>query len=542
MTFTSSSFQHRYLYISKLTLATFSWSNRRKKKVTSGTMSATATRTGGGSPKNPLLLRRLYRSLLRTVRPFSPSSPPNFASSGGISSGGDDDSFSNSTILYCLLHRTGLYDTEEDSDDSNSMFDGNRVGGNHIPNPPEQARDLTQSYSASNHHTRGQPYQYQSNSIQQSSEALFRKLLREAVSGSPKGSAHMLFPSQIIRGNVDDDNDNNKFNLLKILRREFRNDPGSLHNFDLSTRIQASFLALRALNQKLLWHEQLQRTAPKVLPNQAAATVTPLDWSNPDSYLRPGVFLLSHPHMRGSIFTHSVILILDHVPDQYTYGLIVNRPSRQYSTGKMRALKEVFVEQQFPEPLAEVFGEAPVYEGGPIHASIQMIYSKPAEADTTDSIGGRLIPTITTGDQSPALYSDKANYYQGNVMKAIEAIQKGDIDKNDIRFFVGASTWSPSQLQSEVERGFWMPVAGDVDMARTGCCKHVNARESDDTVNSLTKKPLPDLWLSMMSAVGPEEAKLAHLLYHQDMLDDALEEDEDEEDIGRHGLPCDALN
>ncbi len=64
-----------------------------------------------------------------------------------------------------------------------------------------------------------------------------------------------------------------------------------------------------------------------------------------------------------------------------------------------------------------------------------------------------------------------------------------------------------------------MPCRGPPEIALTGICEH-------ETVPKSTKRPLADLWLSMMSACGEDEAKLAHLFYHEDGLHD-------------YGLPCD---
>jgi hypothetical protein len=90
---------------------------------------------------------------------------------------------------------------------------------------------------------------------------------------------------------------------------------------------------------------------------------------------------------------------------------------------------------------------------------------------------------------------------------------------DDIGFFVGASTWSPGQLENEIAQGFWIPCRGPPAIALTGICEH------EPTTN---KRPLADLWLSMMSACGEDEGKLAHLFYH--------------EEWDENGLPCDAFD
>jgi hypothetical protein len=90
---------------------------------------------------------------------------------------------------------------------------------------------------------------------------------------------------------------------------------------------------------------------------------------------------------------------------------------------------------------------------------------------------------------------------------------------DDVSFFLGASTWAPGQLEHEIDQGFWIPCRGPPEMALTGICEH-------EPTNS-GKRPLADLWLSMMSASGEDEGKLGHLFYH--------------EEWDENGLPCDSF-
>jgi len=78
-------------------------------------------------------------------------------------------------------------------------------------------------------------------------------------------------------------------------------------------------------------------------------------------------------------------------------------------------------------------------------------------------------------------------------------------------------------LQNEIAQGFWIPCRGPPEIALSGICEH----ETDSSKSS--KRPLADLWLSMMSSCGEDEAKLAHLFYHED-------------ETNENGLPCDAFD
>jgi hypothetical protein len=148
--------------------------------------------------------------------------------------------------------------------------------------------------------------------------------------------------------------------------------------------------------------------------------------------------------MQDSFFSKTVICILEdkddindetaskrnEMPDQ-TYGIIVNRVSVNPDTGKNRTLREAFEEHMLPGRLADVFGDSVVREGGPVHVAIQMLYSLSSsnEDDKLSGIGGKIIPMIPEGDSSTALYSDRATYFQGDVFKAMNAVDGGAMDR-----------------------------------------------------------------------------------------------------------------
>lgn len=180
-----------------------------------------------------------------------------------------------------------------------------------------------------------------------------------------------------------------------------------------------------------------------------------------------------------------------------------------------------------PERMADVFGDSVVREGGPVHVALQVIHllSNPSEQEELASaIGGTIIPSIGDGDDSPALYSNKATYFQGNMFKIMSQIENGKMDRDDSSFFVGASIWSPGQLAAEIAQGYWIPCRGPPEIALDGICEH----ETTSTSSGNNNRPLADLWLSMMSACGEDEANLSHL-FHPDHWDE-------------NGMPCDAFD
>ncbi len=92
---------------------------------------------------------------------------------------------------------------------------------------------------------------------------------------------------------------------------------------------------------------------------------------------------------------------------------------------------------------------------------------------------------------------------------------------DDVSIFVGASCWYSGQLEKEISEGCWLLCRGPPEIALSGVCDHEQVDEGEP-------RPKADLWLSMMSAFGEDEARLAYLMQA------ASEDDE-------YGGPCDEL-
>ena len=433
------------------------------------------------SASSSLVLRRLYRSLLKVAKPF------------------DDFQSPTSSALCCLIHRTGI----EDENSWDELLREHIGDKDDFPSPNDQSPP---------HHR------------------LFRKLLREFVSGSGTlGIRQMMFPSHR--------NPSSTPRLVDLIRREFKcpvvesEEPASPKDGDslsqghtLETRKEVAFLALRELSKKLAWSETLAAEAPTPHRNQAARWVAPLP-IQASEYLQPGAFLIAHPLMSG-YFRRSVICILDHQEEDSTtslygtYGLVVNRVCVGTS-GRNLSMAEIL--HPIPSSLERAFSGFMVKEGGPVHMSLQMLHGETPVAEESEQIGGTLLPMIVpNGETSTALHTGSAVYYKGDILKAAEAVLAGQIDQEDVSFFVGASCWSLGQLESEIERGFWLPCRGPPEIALHGMCVHEPTGSNDD-------RPKADLWLSMLSACGEGEMQLAHLTWKDNGLDDQC------------SYPCDEL-
>jgi len=457
---------------------------------------------------NPLIYKRLYRSLLKATKPFCSPSP-------------------HASVISCLLHRTGIDDDDDDDDekawmnykeeeeDFRSSNLRRRDDNRHL-----RARDLSKSYALDERNTNKEEKEL----LDEDEDApllMFRTLLREVLDSTNTTTSirQMQFPNQV-----------NTTILQTIVRREFRR---SYNDTSLEIRRRVAFLALRELNKKLIRAEQMQTsfavaTMNKNEPKKDKEVTTSQEQQ--EQYLKrrvmkditsstiiePGItYLLAHPLLTG-YFYRTVICILDHTNKEEdeqrggTYGLIINRGTTPTTT---QTLADVL--RTVPEPLHH-FQQSTVRDGGPVHMSLQMIHAISENTMTTNSsseentIGGILLsnyqsnPTATAA-AAAALTTDRAIYYNGDILEAAKAVEEGILYQDDIRFYVGASCWEKGQLENELEHGFWLPCFGPPEMVLTD-----TNDENDEN----------DLWLRMMSSLGQEEALLAHWHHSYDNDDD----------------------
>ena len=216
-----------------------------------------------------------------------------------------------------------------------------------------------------------------------------------------------------------------------------------------------------------------------------------------------------------------------------------------------------------PESVQMSFGDVPIREGGHVNLSLQMIHRRAALNKTTDNnnnnvesdeaiakkesaskIGGTMLG-YEDGKRKDG--SGDAIYFGGDVMEASYAVLDGSSDIDDFSFVIGAACWAPGQLEHEIERGWWLPFSGPSTMALTGMCDHndIPATENDGSSSKLSQfpprpsnltnkaefrhpsqqpvtRPIGDLWLSVMCALGENEADLAFMMLDQKGIKDEL--------------------
>lgn len=473
---------------------------------------------------------------------------------------------------------------EEDATNTNtsSSSDNDKVSLHSLSS--EQARDLSKSYqelkssmwtryeSSSEEH---ESYHFNNrNAAKQPPHLiLYKSLLREVIGGS---NVHMMFAIQAKERRKD------FFSLTNIIQREFRKDVSSksyIGGYSDSCRIHTAFLAFKELNKKLTWAETMGKrklskddnNTPSWMESESVpvsnkkediddvvlSDVSVLPTQPASSYLQPGCFLVAHPLLTG-IFHQSVICILDHtavdesdhnndnnnndddmesnIQNGGTYGLIVNQPlmmeessnNNVHRNQRRRTLNEIIRNDCLPEGVKLAFGDSPVRSGGPVNMSVQMLRIAEPIQESKLQIGGNVLPMIQNDSNiddhddcsSTAVNGDSAIYFGGDIIKASQAIIDSEMNKESFSFVVGASCWEEGQLESEVERGYWIPCKAPPHIA-------FNGRLSSFLHDGDEEKDGSDLWVSMMSAVSEEDGILAK------MIRDA--------DFDENSYPCDDL-
>lgn len=137
---------------------------------------------------------------------------------------------------------------------------------------------------------------------------------------------------------------------------------------------------------------------------------------------KQGNILISEPLMNDFHFGRSVILLIDHIESEGSFGIIINK--------QLNAIVSQIVDD-FPD------FDAAVYLGGPV-AEGQLFFIHTL---------GDLIP-----DSSPII---DGLYWGGDVETLKTLIATGIANEENTRFYLGYSGWDAGQLVSELVRNSW---------------------------------------------------------------------------------------
>ena len=142
-----------------------------------------------------------------------------------------------------------------------------------------------------------------------------------------------------------------------------------------------------------------------------------------DKEIKAGQLLLSEPFMFDENFKRTVVLVCEHNEESGTVGLILNKPVN---------LRLNDVVEGFPPFKGKVF------LGGPVGTdTLQFLHS----------LGDKI---------EDSLQITKGLYWGGNFEQMKLMMSTGEIQPDEIRFYLGYSGWSPNQLMEEIKVNSWI--------------------------------------------------------------------------------------
>lgn len=137
-----------------------------------------------------------------------------------------------------------------------------------------------------------------------------------------------------------------------------------------------------------------------------------------------GHLLIAEPSILGDMsFNRSVILIADHT-EEGSIGFILNKP----------------LEYTINDLIPEIEASLKIYNGGPVEQdNLYFIHKIPD-----------LIPN--------SIEISHGIFWGGDFDTVTELINKGELNDNDIRFFLGYTGWETDQLIDELHSNTWVVV------------------------------------------------------------------------------------
>lgn len=137
---------------------------------------------------------------------------------------------------------------------------------------------------------------------------------------------------------------------------------------------------------------------------------------------KKGHLLIAEPSTLGDVsFNRSVVLLAEH-NDEGSIGFILNKPLN-YTINDL---------------LPEIEASFKIYNGGPVEQdNLYFIHNIP-----------EIIPN--------SVEISNGIYWGGDFETTKHLINTGEINKNNIRFFLGYSGWSVNQLEIEMQENAWI--------------------------------------------------------------------------------------
>jgi putative transcriptional regulator len=144
----------------------------------------------------------------------------------------------------------------------------------------------------------------------------------------------------------------------------------------------------------------------------------------------PGILLIADPFLKDPNFMRTVVFLCEH-QEEGTFGFVLNRP--------------------YDYTLDELVNSAgdlklPVFYGGPVQMdTIHFLHKYPEEIP-----GGTEVL--------------KGIYWGGDFETAIGLIKSGQVDTDNIRFYIGYSGWGTGQLDDELKEKSWLTAKANQEL------------------------------------------------------------------------------
>jgi putative transcriptional regulator len=178
------------------------------------------------------------------------------------------------------------------------------------------------------------------------------------------------------------------------------------------------------------------------------------------SELAPGL-LVAAPMLTDPNFRRSVVLLVDHKPEG-SLGFVINRPADVRLPGMLDALGLKRSDARTPD--------APVLVGGPVAPDTGWIVFDPSDRDFGDEVV-RISNGLAVSASRELLESTVHGRGPARMMLVL-----------------GYAGWAPSQLDSEIAQGAWIPV--------------------DLHDHIVLETPYEDRWASALQSLGIDPARL----------------------------------
>ncbi len=149
---------------------------------------------------------------------------------------------------------------------------------------------------------------------------------------------------------------------------------------------------------------------------------------NQNRLVRRGDLLLAEPFMRDQNFERSVVLICEHLDEQGSFGLILNKPAG------------ISVEKV----TEDLYASNPLFVGGPVEQNTLHFIHKFNDLEGAVPLKNGL---FWGGD-----YEQLKSYAAANLVKS-----------DNCRFFMGYSGWASKQLAEELKHKSWIVADFELD-------------------------------------------------------------------------------